>query len=88
VFLTSVFSDRGRRAVCEHAYQNTRDDLARRAGELAPILRRHGLRLRREALSGPRELRLGRPPPSGLRASAGELRDTLGHLRSWMAQAE
>ena len=88
VFFTSVFSYRGRRAVCEHAYQNTRDDLARRAAELAPILARHGLRLREEVLRQPREMRLGRLPRPGLRTTAGELRDTLGHLRSWMARAE
>jgi predicted acylesterase/phospholipase RssA len=88
VFFTSVFSYRGRRAVCEHAYQNTREDLARRAAQLEPVLRRHGLRLRTEALSRPGRLRLGNPPRSRLHASAGELRDTLGHLRSWMAQAE
>jgi len=90
VFFTSVFSYRGRRDVCEHAYENTRRDLARRAGELGPVLARHGLRLREDLLARPRVLR---PPgesgrPAGLRATATELRDTLGHLRDWMARAE
>ena len=88
VFFTSVFSYRGRQAVCEHAYENTRADLARRAAELAPVLARHGLRLREEVLARPRAFRLGRPARAGLGASALELRDTLGHLRSWMARAQ
>jgi NTE family protein len=87
VFFTRVFSYRGRRAVCEHAYQNTRDDLSRRARELGPLLLRHGLRLREETLDGPRTLRLGRAAAQGLDASARELGDTLAHLRSWMARA-
>jgi predicted acylesterase/phospholipase RssA len=88
VFFTSVFSYRGRRAVCEHAYQNTRADLARRARELAPVLARHGLRLREEVLATPRAMRPARRAPAGLAATARELGDTLGHLRSWMARAE
>jgi hypothetical protein len=90
VFFTSVFSYRGRRAVCEHAYENTRRDLARRARELRPVLARHGLRLREEMLKRPRAMRMqgaGRRP-AGLRATAAELGDTLGHLRDWMARAE
>ncbi len=89
VFFTSVFSYRGRRAVCEHAYENTRRDLLRRATELVPVLARHGLRLRVEALGVP-ALAPPRPRPAqgsgGLNASAAELRDTLGHLKAWMAQ--
>jgi NTE family protein len=90
VFFTSVFSYRGRRDVCEHAYENTRRDLARRARELAPILARHGLRLREELLARPRAMRVqgAARPRAGLHATAAELRDTLGHLRDWMARAE
>ena len=89
VFFTSVFSYRGRRAVCEHAYENTRRDLARRAGELRPVLARHGLRLREEMLSRAGGMRLGAGDArrrEGLRATASELRDTLGQLRTWMAR--
>jgi len=89
VFFTRVFSYRGRRAVCEHAYENTRRDLLARAAELAPVLARHGLRLRVEALAAPGAFAV-RPRPAqrsgGLNASAAELRDTLGHLKAWMAQ--
>ena len=88
VFFTNVFSYRARSDVCEHAYQNTRDDLARRAAELAPLLERHGLRLRRDVLAQRRHLslRVTQPRRLPLRAVAGELRDTLGHLRHWMAK--
>lgn len=88
VFFTNVFSYRARRDVCEHAYQNTRNDLVRRAAELAPLLGRHGLALRRDVLAQRRRLsvRDDEPQRPALRAVAGELRDTLGHLRHWMAQ--
>jgi hypothetical protein len=89
VFFTSVFSYHGRRAVCEHAYDNTRRDLAARQRELAPLLARHGLRLRREALARVAPMRMGAAQAArrrGLRESADELRDTLGQLRTWMAQ--
>ena len=90
VFFTSVFSYRGRALVCEHAYENTRRDLQRRAGELGPILARHGLRLREDLLARPRAMRVpgAARRPAGLRATATELRDTLGHPRDWMARAE
>ena len=76
--------------VCEHAYENTRRDLQRRAGELGPILARHGLRLREDLLARPRAMRVpgAARRPAGLRATATELRDPLGHLRDWMARAE
>jgi hypothetical protein len=89
VFFTSVFSYRGRRAVCEHAYANTRRDLAMRASELAPVLARHGLRLRPEVIRRTAPMPLGAARAirrRGLRESASELRDTLGQLRTWMAQ--
>ena len=88
VFFTSVFSYRGRRAVCEHAYENTRRDLAARAAELAPALARHGLRLRTEVLTRTDPMPLGAKQAvrrRGLRASAEELRATLVSLRTWMA---
>jgi hypothetical protein len=87
VFFTSVFSYRGRSLVCEHAYENTRRDLLRRAPDLAPVLAKHGLRLRVESLAYPARLRAAPVPGHrGLPASAAELRDTLGHLKAWMAQ--
>jgi len=45
LFFTNVFSYADRRSLCDHAYQQTRDDLRRRAASLKPILARHGLKL-------------------------------------------
>jgi NTE family protein len=77
-----------RQRVCEHAYERTRLDLARRRAELEPIFSRHGIRTRREAREdSPGGLRLRRKPLSTaqeLRASAGELRDALVDLRRYV----
>jgi NTE family protein len=45
MFFTNVFSYAERRRLCEHAYQQTREDLLRRAASLKPVLARHGLSL-------------------------------------------
>ncbi len=50
MFFTNVFSLTSRRAVCEHAYEVTRKQLYDRREELAPVLARHGIRLRTEFL--------------------------------------
>jgi predicted acylesterase/phospholipase RssA len=50
LFFTNVFSYADRRRLCEHAYQQTRDDLRRRAASLKPILSRHGLALDEDML--------------------------------------
>lgn len=50
MFFTNVFSFSTRRMVCEHAYDSTRRQLLERFDELAPILKRHGLTLRRDIL--------------------------------------
>jgi hypothetical protein len=50
MFFTNVFSFSGRRWVCEHAYQTTRQDLLARREELEPILARHGIRMRMDVL--------------------------------------
>jgi predicted acylesterase/phospholipase RssA len=52
-FFTRIFSTSSRRGLCEHAYRRTRADLLERAGSLAPVLARHGLRLNVERLSEP-----------------------------------
>lgn len=51
MFFTNVFSFDSRQRVCEHAYQSTLCDLRRRKTELAPILAKHGLKLRDEILN-------------------------------------
>ncbi len=50
MFFTNIFSFSSRKAVCEHAYRETRRELLRRAAELGPVFRRHGLRLRTDVL--------------------------------------
>lgn len=50
MFFTRIFAFSSRRAVCEIAYQATRRDLRRRRRTLAPVLARHGLRLREDVL--------------------------------------
>lgn len=51
MFFVNVFKYAGRRNLSEHSYQRTRADLARHARALAPLLARHGLKLRREVLN-------------------------------------
>jgi len=53
MFFTNVFSFSGRRWVCEHAYQTTRQDLLARRATLEPILARHGVRMRLDVLQDP-----------------------------------
>lgn len=56
MFFTNVFSYSSRRRLSEHAYQKTRAELFRRRHELAPILARHGIRIKTEVLCSPRSL--------------------------------
>lgn len=56
MFFTNIFGLSDRRAVCEHAYQATRQTLLDRYDELAPIFARHGITLRRDVLEEPRNL--------------------------------
>lgn len=50
MFFTNVFSYASRQRVCEHAFQATLADLRARREQVAPVLGRHGLRLRDEIL--------------------------------------
>lgn len=59
-FFTNIFSFSARRAVASRAYDATRSDLLARYDELAPVIARHGGRLRLEVLRDPtRELWAG-----------------------------
>jgi predicted acylesterase/phospholipase RssA len=51
MFFSNVFSYGNRQHVAELAYRSTLTDLGARRNELAPILARHGLRLRDEVLN-------------------------------------
>jgi predicted acylesterase/phospholipase RssA len=53
MFLTSVFSYSSRHNICEHAFQTTLRDLRSKAKHLAPMLAKHGLRLKQEVLDDP-----------------------------------
>ena len=53
MFFTNIFSYADRRCLAEHAYRHTLAELKRRADELAPILRRHGVELDHAALDAP-----------------------------------
>lgn len=50
MFFTNVFRYGERRRLADHAYQQTRRDLASHATQLAPILKRHGISLRQDRL--------------------------------------
>jgi len=51
MFFANVFRYADRRRLVDHAYQRVRADLKRHASRLAPVLERHGLRLRRSVLA-------------------------------------
>ncbi len=53
MFFTNIFSFSSRKAVCEHAYESTYKNLYKRREELAPILAKHGYRLKTEILQNP-----------------------------------
>jgi NTE family protein len=69
MFFTNVFSYSSRRRVCEHAYLATLADLRARREQLAPVLARHGLRLRDEVLDDPAGSLVGGLDPRARRHS-------------------
>jgi len=91
IFFTNIFSYATRQRVCEHAYERTRRDLAKRAKELAPILARHGMRLRHDVLADPhRRLPIDfrrRARGGALARAASQLQGTLAELRRHIAAA-
>jgi predicted acylesterase/phospholipase RssA len=52
IFFANIFSYSDRRRLAEHAYRHTLAELKRRAGELGPILARHGMEIDRSVLKG------------------------------------
>jgi predicted acylesterase/phospholipase RssA len=63
MFFTNIFSYASRRRVCEHAFRATLADLRARHEQLAPVLARHGLRLREQVLNAPSPSLLAGLPP-------------------------
>jgi hypothetical protein len=51
MFLANIFGTRQRRALAEHAYQQTRAHLRSRRSAVAPVLERHGLALNEAVLA-------------------------------------
>ena len=94
MFFTNMFSYSSRRRLCEHAYQKTRIELYRRRHELGPILARHGIRIRIEALKEKRSLihhDVGghAEKENTLLAESHRLGDALDELERWLErQAE
>ena len=89
IFFTNVFGYAARRRICEHAYLATRRDLLGRAAVLAPVLARHGLGLRLDALRD-RGRRLGLGTPSRgevFRATLSDLDAALAGLRASLGPA-
>lgn len=89
MFFTNMFSYASRRRLCEHAYQKTRIELYRRRHELGPILARHGIRIRLEALKEKRSLIHhdvdGHAEKEDTFAAAGHrLGDVLDELEHWL----
>lgn len=69
MFFANVFSYANRRALAEHAYQQTRADLRSRRGSLGPVLKRHGLALNDAVLDDPRRVLVARRRRHGTRAA-------------------
>ena len=90
MFFVNIFSYADRRRLCEHAYQQTRADLLRRAGALKPILARHGLTLDKAVLADEKRTLLPDVPAAGagLQGALQSLNETLGRLEPLLALTE
>ncbi len=81
MFFTNIFSFSSRRALAEHAYRCTREELRERQEELEPILKRHGLTLSQEALTATHglweQVEIPEPEPS-----TGSPKKVLGDLKA------
>ncbi len=92
MFFASIFSYARRKALCEAAYRKTRQSLIARRDSLAPMLARHGIRLKLDvlaerdrpiaaALIDTRPLRARKP---GVRQATRDLSHTLDRLEAWL----
>ncbi len=97
MFFANIFSYRQRKRLCALAFAKTRETLLARAESLAPMLRRHGIELRRDrladeqrgvtaTLADPRPLHSG-APRRDVRDTKRELRHALDQLERMMAAA-
>jgi NTE family protein len=62
IFLTSIFSLKNRRKICQLAYAQTRADLLERQTYYAPLLAQHGLKLRLGVLTAKATAIVGEQP--------------------------
>ena len=87
MFFANMFSYADRRRLAEHAYRHTLAELRRRAVELDPVLRRHGIELDRAVLADcNRGLPLSMPSQSSvLWDSVRPLERTLDQLEKTLA---
>ncbi len=69
MFIANTFGYSQRRALAEHAYQQTRADLRSRRGTLGATLARHGLALDDAALDDPTRRLVRRRRPAGTQAA-------------------
>ena len=84
IFFANIFRYSDRRRLAEHAYRHTLSELRRRAGELEPILARHGVELDRSVLESEEGI-ASKPSQTGARngklwESVQPLEKTLGVL--------
>ena len=86
IFFANIFSYADRRRLAEHAYRHTLSELRRRAGELGPILARHGLELDRSALQGGEGLPTEPRQTGKLWDSVKPLEKTLGDLENALSR--
>jgi NTE family protein len=89
MFFTNVFSYANRRRVCDHAYQGTLRELARRRATLVPVFQRHGIGLRTAALSTKAHVAsspsLRAAPATKLKK---RLQQSLSELQTWLVSQD
>jgi NTE family protein len=91
MFFANIFSYRQRKRLCATAFAKTRQNIAARAHELAPVLRRHGITIRHERLAeASRSIAMAMTDPRPLRADAANqsVRQTTRELRHTLDQLE
>jgi predicted acylesterase/phospholipase RssA len=86
IFFANIFSYADRRRLAEHAYRHTLAELRRRAGELAPILARHGVEIDRSVLEGMDDAPSTPNHTSKLLDSVKPLEKTLGELEKALSR--
>ena len=86
MFFANMFSYADRRRLAEHAYRHTLAELRRRAGELGPVLARHGVELDQAALEGEAPMPARSGQTGGLWDSVEPLGKTLSELEKALSR--